>query len=104
MINVWLIKHSTAGGSSYLNEAYTNEQACKEVCIDLNRCADRSCEGYIFEASVGEPIPDERIIINRTVYKINDITPDGVIYQRAIKKLSKEELEVVIKVIKGMKL
>lgn len=56
---------------------------------------------YFTENDVlGEPISDNRVIVDNKVYHLSNTTIDMILCKRAVKKLSKEECEALLKISK----
>lgn len=89
--NVWLIKRSTMGGSEYLNDVYSNEEAALLKCEDL----EEEWGSYHPEKARGEVISGGRIIVKGMVHKISSLDVKTIHRQRGLAKLSDAEVDAL---------
>lgn len=91
IINAWLIKRSTMGGRDFLEDAYKDENTCKLICENYKE----EFVGYTPVLVQGELISNNRLIVNNKVYTLSEQTSQEILYQRAVKKITPEELDAI---------
>lgn len=99
VIDVWRIKRLTMSGSEYLKDAYTDEDASFLICENMNE----EFVSYKPIKSRGEEISNDRIIIEDQVYNLKKMSKVEILFERAMKKLTDEEVRA-ISVVLGSRL
>ena len=92
-IDVCLIKRGTMGGSDFMREAFEDKDACSMVCSDLKE----EFVSYTPVPKKGEVISGDRVIVEGRVYTLIKDNSEDMLYERAVKKLTKQEMEAVVK-------
>jgi len=90
-MEVWLIKRSTMGGSSFIEDAYLDKGAARLVCEDLKE----EWVGFDPVRRTGEKISKNRVIVDGHVYNIIELDSIAIHKKRALKKLTKDERQAL---------
>lgn len=92
-IDVYLINRSTMGGSDLMKEAFEDKDACSIKCEDLKE----EWVSYSPVQKKGEVIQGGRVIVENNVYTLIKDNSYDMLYKRAVKKLTKQEMDAVVK-------
>ncbi len=90
-MKVYLIKASTLSGSNFLETAYLDKATCELTCKEKNQ---EWIDHKSFETE-GEKISNNRIIVDKKVYHLNQIEYFSALAKQIIKKLKPEEVDAL---------
>jgi len=86
-MKVSLIERSTMSGKELTKTAYIDSEFCQLKCDELKE----EWASYKPIQCEGEEIPNDRVIVNDRVYKLDKTDIESALKQRALLKLSEKE-------------